>query len=256
MTTPRLRAGLWRPAAVILGGVTATALLGYGFWIVLFGSFGTVAGSRQADAPPSATGTAPSAPSVARGGQVDVPSAANAAAAATAWARCEAELRAATATMTAGRTAASHWATHLGAQQAFDRGEITTARAKELWKESKAPGPQDVTRFREAKTPFDADRGACAKVAQTTSTGSADGQAGQAAVCAAYAQASDAAVSAATKVVDAWSSHLDAMAGEAHDQAYLRRWAATVKAAPKELKALDDALATVDDAQVCVPPTA
>ncbi len=256
MTTPRLRAGLWRPAAVLLGAVTATALLGYGFWIVLFGSFGTVAGGQQAGAPPSGTGTAPSAPSVARGGQVDAPSATNVAAAATAWARCEAELQAATATLTAGRTAASHWVTHIGAQQAFDRGEITSAQAKALWKESKAPGPQDVTRFREAKTPFDADRGACARVAQILSAGSADGRAGQAAVCAAYAQASYAAVTAATKVVDAWSSHLDAMAGEAHDQAYLQRWTATVAAAPKDLKALDDALATVDDTEVCVPPAA
>ncbi|MBK7623419.1 MAG: hypothetical protein IPJ14_12370 [Kineosporiaceae bacterium] len=71
----------------------------------------------------------------------------------------------------------------------------------------------------------------------------------------AAAQIVDRAVGAAAAVVADWSAHLDMMAHDEHNEAYLERWAGMVAAAPKHLDAFDAALVEVDHAPTCTTPS-
>ncbi|MBK6873907.1 MAG: hypothetical protein IPK24_00410 [Kineosporiaceae bacterium] len=243
---PTARRGL-RTMAVIAGAI-GLGLFAVGLW-------GTLGDSPTslADNPVSAVShhpTASAGPGVARGGPIDATPAGVASSGT--WAECETELQSAALTLDAGRAAALHWGRHVGAQQGFDRGTVTSAQAKAIWKETKAEGPQDLVRWAGAKTRYDQDEGACASARSRTSSG---GSAGQGDACVAAAQIVDRAVGAAAAVVADWSAHLDMMAHDEHNEAYLERWAGMVAAAPKHLDAFDAALVEVDHAPTCTTPS-
>ncbi len=257
--TPTESARRRRRAGAVVAAAALVALASVGLWTTLTGS--SDAQSTNAEAGPSTSAAA------ARGGQVTATPSADASAdpsadasaspsadgaTAAEWSRCISELKAAENTLAAARRAADHWGAHLGAQVSFDKDEITSAQARAIWAKTKAPGREDVRLYRQAKAGYDTDRGACAAAAALEPAGSSQ----QSAACLSRAESQSVAVNAADKVVDDWEGHLDEMDTEAHDKAYLKRWAQKVKNAPKAIDAFDAATAAAASSPACTPPTA
>lgn len=239
------------PPFVTVAVPAAIGLILLGLWAAFVWPFG--GGSRsgprtQVGAAGSPSGSPSASPSgspanSAAGAGAGAGSSAEVAAA---WRRCDQEMRAATATVAAGQVAATHWSRHIGAQVRFDRGEITAEQAKAIWKASKLPGPQDLSRFTAARTGYERVRGACEAVPAAETGRKA---------CAERSARARAAVAAATRVVDDWAEHQKMMAQQDHSTtAYLARWAGMVRAAPVNLDAFQAERVRVQRAAACQIP--
>lgn len=148
---------------------------------------------------------------------------------------------------------ATHWQAHYGASEDLHKDKIDLDRAKEIWAESKAAGPGDMTATKKATTAYDKASGGCAALSDAT----VDADFEQAA--ADCEQRSDAVAEVArtgAKMNDDWSAHLDMMAekGEMDPDHYLDMWLEMVDNAPTDMRPYEQAVADLKSAPSCSMP--
>ena len=165
-------------------------------------------------------------------------------------------MRAAELIVTLGSRGAESWGAHVQAYRDVVDGEIRYAEADREWKRTKKAGETDVARFKQAADSYEPVGGVCRDV--RSEAGDAHQQ--RARACAERAQAADAAVRRADRVMGQWEDHLEQMAQrDSHllgDAQARRLFRAAVKKAPGDIEALSQAGERLEQAPECDVPSA
>jgi hypothetical protein len=231
------------PVVLALGGIS---------W--LSGRAQQEASSSQATSMPTSTSpSARAAPSTFGSTSSSGQTGSVTAAEATWWTGCRRRISTGRALLSAQRTAATHWAQHVGAQTSFDAKKITAAQAKAQWAASKAFGPADMAASAAAETAYRAAASACGTPARAVDPA----RMAAARACSTFATQQARAIGLGRAVVAQWAAHLDMMGHKADmtQQQYMAKWTAMVQAAAVPLAAFFAAAKAVGTVPSCAATT-
>ncbi len=163
----------------------------------------------------------------------------NDAAASRALRGCRAKVQAGDEVLAAAKTGMRHWSEHVQAQTVAKSGEITVGEMEDIFDRTMKAGDEDEKRYDSAAKSYEAEDGSCRKVA-----GASAKITKQLAGCAKRAEAQEPVLTAADDGMEDWIKHLGDMRrseqGKIHNPQ--QKWLATWRAAPKNIKAYDNAV--------------
>jgi len=145
--------------------------------------------------------------------------------------------------VTAAKVGIGDWAAHVKAQKDADVGELSLSDMNEIWTQTRLAGPAGVERYTKDVEAHAKEKGSCDAVqdADATIALALDS-------CAERAEALEPILTTAAAGMSDWKDHLAAMqdtaAGNVDDAQAV--WIKTYRAAPRNIKAFDQAVDHLD----------